>query len=58
MFISDIGQVYSFGKDSFGDAEYGVEGSRTSTTPQLVEYLKGIFAVQAVIGQYIWLVVV
>lgn len=52
MLISDIGQVYAFGKDSFGDSEYGIEGSRTATTPQLVESLKGIFAVQAVIGNF------
>lgn len=52
MLISDIGQVYAFGKDSFGDSEYVVDGSRTATTPQLVDSLKGIFAVQAVIGNF------
>ena len=52
MLISDIGQVYAFGKDSFGDSEYGIEGSSTTTTPQLAESLKGIFAVQAVIGNF------
>ena len=52
MLISDIGQVYVFGKDSFGDSAYGIEGSSTATTPQLVESLKGIFAVQAVIGNF------
>ena len=52
MLISDIGQVYAFGKDSFGDSEYGIEGSMIATTPQLVESLKGIFAVQEVIGNF------
>ena len=52
MLISGIGQVYAFGKDSFGDSEYGIEGSSTATTPQLVESLKGIFTVQAVISNF------
>ena len=52
MLTSDTGEVYAFGKDSFGDLEYGIEGSRTATTPQLVESLKGIFVVQAVIGNF------
>ncbi|CAN1312807.1 Ultraviolet-B receptor UVR8 [Linum perenne] len=52
MLISDAGRVYAFGKDSFGEAEYGVQGSKMVTTPQLVESLKGIFVVQAAIGNF------
>uniref|UniRef100_A0A5B6ZX59 Putative Regulator of chromosome condensation (RCC1) family protein isoform 1 n=1 Tax=Davidia involucrata TaxID=16924 RepID=A0A5B6ZX59_DAVIN len=52
MLISDAGQVYAFGKDSFGEAEYGVQGSKLVTTPQLVESLKNIFVVQAAIGNF------
>ncbi|KAF5945212.1 hypothetical protein HYC85_015440 [Camellia sinensis] len=40
MLISDSGQVYAFGKDSFGEAEYGAQGSKLVTTPQFVESLK------------------
>ncbi|CAO2829386.1 unnamed protein product [Amaranthus hypochondriacus] len=52
MLISDTGKVYAFGKDSFGEAEYGVQGSRIVNTPQLVESLKDIFVVQAAIGNF------
>ncbi|KAK7359049.1 hypothetical protein VNO77_00994 [Canavalia gladiata] len=52
MLISDSGQVYAFGKDSFGEAEFGIQGSKMVTTPQLVESLKNIFVVQAAIGNY------
>lgn len=52
MLISDAGQVYAFGKDSFGEAEWGGQGSNLVTTPQLVESLKGIFVVQAAIGNF------
>ncbi|KAM0000454.1 putative regulator of chromosome condensation 1/beta-lactamase-inhibitor protein II [Helianthus debilis subsp. tardiflorus] len=52
MLISDSGQVYAFGKDSFGEAEYGVQGSQQVNTPQIVESLKGIFVVQAAIGNF------
>ncbi|KAL9374689.1 hypothetical protein Peur_031568 [Populus x canadensis] len=52
MLISDAGEVYAFGKDSFGEAEYGVQGTKTVTTPQLVESLKNIFVVQAAIGNF------
>nr|XP_010929984.1 ultraviolet-B receptor UVR8 isoform X2 [Elaeis guineensis] len=52
MLISDAGQVYAFGKDSFGEAEYGVQGSKVVTTPQIVESLKGIYIVQAAIGNF------
>lgn len=52
MLISDAGRVYAFGKDSFGEAEYGVPGTKLVTTPQLVESLKDIFVVQAAIGNF------
>ncbi|KAG9150624.1 hypothetical protein Leryth_008082 [Lithospermum erythrorhizon] len=52
MLITDSGQVYSFGKDSFGEAEYVGQGSKVSTVPQLVESLKDIFVVQAAIGNF------
>ena len=52
MLISDAGQVYAFGKESFGEAEYGVQGGKLVTTPQLVESLKNIFVVQAAIGNF------
>nr|GMD26222.1 ultraviolet-B receptor UVR8 [Ipomoea batatas] len=52
MLISDAGRVYAFGKDSFGEADYGVQGNKTVTTPQLVESLKDIFVVQAAIGNF------
>ncbi|KAL6969343.1 hypothetical protein U1Q18_029059 [Sarracenia purpurea var. burkii] len=52
MLISDAGQVYAIGKDSFGEAEYGVQGSKLFNTPQLVESLKNIFVVQAAIGNF------
>lgn len=52
MLISDAGQVFAIGKDSFGEAEYGVQGSKLVSTPQLVESLKNIFVVQAAIGNF------
>lgn len=52
MLISDAGRVYAFGKDSFGEAEYGAQGSKLMATPQLVESLKGIYVVQAAIGNF------
>lgn len=52
MLITDSGRVYTFGKDSFGEAEYGAQGSKLVTTPQLVESLKDIFVVQAAIGNF------
>nr|CAD1820041.1 unnamed protein product [Ananas comosus var. bracteatus] len=52
MLISDAGRVYAFGKDSFGEAEYGAQGSKVVTTPQMVESLKDIFVVQAAIGNF------
>ncbi|KAK9675483.1 hypothetical protein RND81_11G010100 [Saponaria officinalis] len=52
MLISDTGNVYAFGKDSFGEAEFGGQGTKTVTTPQPVESLKNIFVVQAAIGNF------
>ncbi|KAG6488381.1 hypothetical protein ZIOFF_049624 [Zingiber officinale] len=52
MLISDAGRVYAFGKDSFGEAEYGAQGSTVVTTPQLVESLKNVYVVQAAIGNF------
>lgn len=52
MLVSDTGHVYVFGKDSFGDPEYGGPGSKNVSTPQLVESLNGIFVVQAAIGNF------
>ncbi|KAI5679299.1 hypothetical protein M9H77_10249 [Catharanthus roseus] len=52
MLISDTGRVYAFGKDSFGEAEYGPQGSKMVTTPQVVESLKDIFVVQAAVGNF------
>ncbi|XP_058093822.1 ultraviolet-B receptor UVR8 [Magnolia sinica] len=52
MLISEAGQVYAFGKDSFGETEYGVQGTKYVMTPQPVESLKGIFVVQAAIGNF------
>lgn len=52
MLISDAGRVYAFGKDSFGEAEYGAQGNKLVTAPQLVESLKDIFVVQAAIGNF------
>ncbi|PKA66099.1 Ultraviolet-B receptor UVR8 [Apostasia shenzhenica] len=52
MLISDAGRVYAFGKDSFGEAEYGGQGSKFVTKPQLVESLKGVYVVQAAIGNF------
>ncbi|KAL6186414.1 hypothetical protein ACLB2K_042534 [Fragaria x ananassa] len=57
MLISDAGKVYHFGKDSFGETEYGVQGSKLVSTPQLVESLKDIFVVQAAIGNFFTAVV-
>ncbi|XP_022876721.1 ultraviolet-B receptor UVR8-like [Olea europaea var. sylvestris] len=52
MLISDTGKVYAFGKNSFGDAEFGPLGNKFVTIPQLVESLKDIFVVQAAIGNF------
>ncbi|XP_047330229.1 ultraviolet-B receptor UVR8 [Impatiens glandulifera] len=52
MLISDAGKAYAFGKDSFGEAEYGVQGNKLVTSPQLVESLRDVFVVQAAIGNF------
>ncbi|KAF5183864.1 Regulator of chromosome condensation [Thalictrum thalictroides] len=52
MLISDAGQVYAFGKDSFGEAEYGTQGTKFAMTPNRIESLKNIFVVQAAIGNF------
>ncbi|XP_022151806.1 ultraviolet-B receptor UVR8 [Momordica charantia] len=52
MLISDAGHVYAFGKDSFGEAEYGGQGAQFVITPKLVESLRDIFVVQAAIGNF------
>lgn len=52
MLISDAGQVYAFGKDSFGETEFGGQGAKIVNSPQLVESLKNIFVVQAAIGNF------
>ena len=52
MLVSDSGQVYAFGKGSFRETEYGVQGSKTVAAPQIVESLKNIFVVQAAIGNF------
>ncbi|KAL0920964.1 hypothetical protein M5K25_007984 [Dendrobium thyrsiflorum] len=52
MLISDAGRVYALGKDSFGEAEFGAQGSKIFSKPQLVESLKGIYVVQAAIGNF------
>ncbi|XP_010528070.1 PREDICTED: ultraviolet-B receptor UVR8 [Tarenaya hassleriana] len=52
MLISDSGHVYACGKDSFGEAEYGSQGAKLVTAPQLVESLKHLYIVQAAIGNF------
>ncbi|KAH7421339.1 hypothetical protein KP509_13G051700 [Ceratopteris richardii] len=55
MLISDAGKVYAFGKDTYGDPEFGSPGpagAASITTPRLVEALDGVFAVQAAIGNF------
>ncbi|KXG26580.1 E3 ubiquitin-protein ligase HERC2-like [Sorghum bicolor] len=49
MLVSDTGSVYVFGQDSFAGLESA--GSYTSS-PKVVESLKGIFVVQASVGGY------
>ncbi|TYI84101.1 hypothetical protein E1A91_D05G340400v1 [Gossypium mustelinum] len=52
MLVSDAGRVYAFGKDSFGEAEFGVQGTKLVATPQLIESLRDIFVVQTAIGNF------
>ncbi|KAJ4973041.1 hypothetical protein NE237_006215 [Protea cynaroides] len=49
MLVSDVGRVYAFGKESFGEIE---QGTRYVTTPQPVESLKDIFVIQAAIAHF------
>ncbi|WVZ86154.1 hypothetical protein U9M48_032987 [Paspalum notatum var. saurae] len=49
MLVSDTGSVYKFGQDTFGG--YEGYGAHTSS-PKLVESLKGVFVVQASIGGF------
>jgi hypothetical protein len=44
MLVSDTGSVYKFGQDAFGG--WGSSGT-CSSSPKLLESLKGIFVVQA-----------
>lgn len=48
--MSGSGQVYVFGKDRFGLVES--PAMKLITAPKLMESLKGIFVVQAVIGGF------
>jgi alpha-tubulin suppressor-like RCC1 family protein len=52
ILISDTGKVYASGKDSFGEAEYGAQGTKVVMRPQMVESLKDAFIVQAAIGNF------
>uniref|UniRef100_A0A0A9GX48 RCC1-like domain-containing protein n=1 Tax=Arundo donax TaxID=35708 RepID=A0A0A9GX48_ARUDO len=53
MLVSNTGNVYTFGQDIFGglDSIGGAEVSYTSS-PKLLESLKGVFVVQASIGGF------
>ena len=52
MLVSDAGRVYAFGNDSFREVEFGNQGSRVVTTPQMVESMKDMYIVQAAIGNF------
>ncbi|GLJ16402.1 hypothetical protein SUGI_0278270 [Cryptomeria japonica] len=52
ILVSDMGQVYTSGRDSFSESEYDAEGSNFITTLKLVDSLDGIFVVQAAIGNF------
>ncbi|KAL5216893.1 hypothetical protein ABZP36_008294 [Zizania latifolia] len=53
MLVSSTGSVYVFGHDIFGGLEiFGTADVNYTSTPKLVESLKGIFVVQASIGGY------
>ena len=49
MLVSDTGSVYVFGQDSFAGLEFA--GAYTSS-PKVVESLKGVFVVQASVGGF------
>ncbi|XP_006653534.2 E3 ubiquitin-protein ligase HERC2-like [Oryza brachyantha] len=53
MLVSNTGSVYMFGHDIFGGLDIsGTADVNYTSTPKLVESLKGIFVVQASIGGY------
>lgn len=52
MLVTDMGQVYAFGKDSFSEPEHGGSVSKKISMPRLVESLAGIFVVQTAIGNF------
>ncbi|KAH7282272.1 hypothetical protein KP509_35G022800 [Ceratopteris richardii] len=55
MLISDTGKVYAFGKDTYGDPEFGAPGPAGATniaSPRIVESLNEVFAVQVAIGNF------
>ncbi|KAL6838844.1 hypothetical protein ACP4OV_031280 [Aristida adscensionis] len=53
MLVSDKGSVYTFGQDAFGGMQFaGTAEVKCSSSPTLVESLKGIFVVQASIGGF------
>ncbi|WVZ74741.1 hypothetical protein U9M48_022889 [Paspalum notatum var. saurae] len=52
MLVSDTGSVYAFGKDTFWGGELVEAAHAQITAPKIVESLKGVFVVQAVIGGY------
>lgn len=52
MLVTDMGQVYAFGKDTFSEPVHGGSVSKHVSTPRLVEALEGIFVVQTAIGNY------
>jgi alpha-tubulin suppressor-like RCC1 family protein len=52
MLVTDMGQVYAFGKDTFSEPEHGSSAVKNISAPRLVEALDGIFVVQIAIGNY------
>lgn len=52
MLVTEMGQVYAFGKDTFSEPEHGSPAAKGISTPRLVESLEGIFVVQTAIGNY------
>eukprot|EP00250_Pteridium_aquilinum_P002351 c12551_g1_i1 orf=260-1834(-) len=52
MLVTEMGQVYAFGKDTFSEPEPGSPVAKGVSTPRLVESLEGIFVVQTAIGNY------
>eukprot|EP00245_Coleochaete_scutata_P001924 TRINITY_DN123_c0_g1_i1.p1 TRINITY_DN123_c0_g1~~TRINITY_DN123_c0_g1_i1.p1 ORF type:complete len:601 (-),score=119.16 TRINITY_DN123_c0_g1_i1:691-2493(-) len=53
LFVTDKGEVYSCGRDCFGDPyEFPGPAPKTITTPSLVEGLENIYVIQAAIGHF------